>query len=786
MKAVNMNSTMIRPSVKNSRCVTWSAAILILCAIGSAQAASTLLNFDDLMVGTTVTTQYGARGVLFYQAYLDADPGARSPTKVLRRIPPGGEVFTPAPLVMTFTSPQRRVKLFAESEFAAANGTLKVFGANGALLAQDGPRLVAADVFATLFEITLATASITTVEMHIQDSPRVSIDDLEYEGEPPAPPPTVAPVVQITSPANGAELDASTLDIAGTVTGEGLLSLANLTMMFRLPPESTAPTFTSALDVIGNGTSRTFSLPGFTGLPLGPITITVSTENFGGLVGTGTSTVTNLPEAIRDRFAAEGGTAVLGAFRFGGGGDGCKIAIYENGAISADAAGVSRLFRGLILTKWLTLRGGIGCPLGEERNSPAGLRAQDFQGGRIHIIESNGSLTTAFVPAVFVDAIDKRGGEGATGVPLGDALSPVEPFAQTTRTWLYQQFERMDRPDLLPSTLEIRGTPPVLSMARQSGDLSVDTTGTIWEEFPCSGNLGPCDVETAQTVFPPIQDAGNRFCGGISLDEDRVGVLLDAGRGEWEPIKGDHYTGTPIFGVITDSALAGEDFAFSHEWSYNCPFETLRLDCPSDWTLHVTPVGPHRDIGDFPSLFAAGNPDSVEIEYERFYGDFAVWMGRPAVGDLFFAVGRWIIDCGHPTFKSELHPIYMSAKMKTVTSLTDPFTGLVNNNPFGGQPATQADIWVNGWYPGGTPIEVDLFPPPRPTPTARLVVNKPVDADAAFGVDIEYSLAPQNAATHVHVTFSAPRRENHVNVWGQVSWEVNRGYEGQWFVYWAP
>lgn len=34
--------------------------------------------------------------------------------------------------------------------------------------------------------------------------------------------------------------------------------------------------------------------------------------------------------------------------------------------------------------------------------------------------------------------------------------------------------------------------------------------------------------------------------------------------------------------------------------------------------------------------------------------------------------------------------------------------------------------------------------------------------------------------------FSAPYRENDVDVWGQVTGEINRGYEGQGHLYWAP
>jgi hypothetical protein len=146
-------------------------------------------------------------------------------------------------------------------------------------------------------------------------------------------------------------------------------------------------------------------------------------------------------------------------------------------------------------------------------------------------------------------------------------------------------------------------------------------------------------------------------------------------------------------------------------------------------------------------------------------------MDWPLVGDLFFAAGRWIIDCGHTPYRTELHPIFMFAKMKS--------------ERFGGHLTTRADIWVNGWYPGDA-IEFDIFPPPRPSPDSTLTLNKPVDADAAFNVNVEFNFAPVSAPDHVHVTFTASPRNVEVTDAGEMLFESGRGYEGQWFVGWSP
>ena len=161
----------------------------------------------------------------------------------------------------------------------------------------------------------------------------------------------------------------------------------------------------------------------------------------------------------------------------------------------------------------------------------------------------------------------------------------------------------------------------------------------------------------------------------------------------------------------------------------------------------------------------------MELEYEAYYANHAhVFMDWPLVGDLFAAAGRWIIDCGHRPRRTELHPVFMYSKMKA--------------EQFQGHLATRADVWVNGWWPGD-PIDFDIFPPPRPSPDATLVLNKPVDADAAFNVSLTYSLQPESA-NHVHVQFTAPIRQNEVTDAGEMRFQSGRGYEGQWYIYWVP
>ena len=454
-----------------------AAALVAFLAGGSAMAAQTVLDFEDIAAPAKITTQYGARGVIFQGAFLRTDPAAHSATRVLQTGNPSDLEFDPGPMLITFTSPQSRVRLFAASIGAAAVHILKAFDANGILVAQDGPKSVAANMFNTMFEVTVPTATITRVEFLLTNGGGFEvIDDLEFEGEPPIPTPTEPPVVQLIRPINGLELDIPDdipiMDISGTVTGDGLISPVNVTVGNLQPPESTAPPLNVALNLTGTGATRQFALAGGIALvPLGPITVTATAENTGGLKGTATSTFNNLPLAIRNRFTTAGGSAVLGTFQFGLFAGPCRIAVYEHAAISA-AGGGAILIGGDVFTKWMSLRtladpNGLGCPQNEERDAVGGARAQDFERGRIYAkVTGIAPPGTAYVPVVFVDAIEKRGTELVFGLPTGD---PTDSSGPASQTWLFQRFFRPEGRDVQPSTLEIRNSPPSLWMERQLG-----------------------------------------------------------------------------------------------------------------------------------------------------------------------------------------------------------------------------------------------------------------------------------------------------------------------------
>jgi len=795
-----------------------------------------VINFEDLAPGTPLGTQFGAKGIVFENGVVGTDLGARSGTRALRSVPIASEVFSPVPINMSFPAQAqiRRVSFFVNSPGQAQRGTLQAFGPTGNLLSQDGPKLVAANVFTTRFEVRGNNTRIARAVFKLENSITYAIDDFELEGSiggPPPPPPQVV----ITQPPNGAEFDTSLFTIEGTVTGQGLLTSVKARIEFAQSPELGLGVSNNTLPLNGSGTTRNFTLPGGFSPPLGPIKVTVTAENFAGVKGSATSTLNNMPQRIRQRAAAEG--AALGPFSFGILGD-CKTAVYQNAAITVNGT-QTFMIKGEIFKKWLENRDRMGCPIAEQRNRRSfefegsnwcifvsgtdgpceapqvpGV-VQDFVGGRIY--NTNG-IGTFYVPAVFVDAIEKRGGEPATGVPTSDPISS----AGIMKTWLFQRFFVPELPKRLPSTLEIRGTPPRLYMERQSGHLNdpvtklpVETTATIWEHFSCGPdrNLGPCDVDPTPVQPLPIPDTGSKFCQGATL---ATTLLKGFGPRAWEPVLGrlpftplsaspamrpidpGNYIATPLYGVVTWAKGADEDLSIVHEWCYSSiawePFDWATVPiaapravaCKSDWLMRVRPYGAHQGTGSFGSLYGGNSENTVKVEYERFY--HINWFDLPLRRDLIFTSGRWVIDCEHDTYKTELHPIFMYSKMRTVTSLIAPFTGILKPNPFGGTaenpvPATQADIWVTGWYPGD-PIEFDVYPPPRPQPDAPLVVNKPIDSEAAEGLSIESRLEPGGIAMRAHIRFSALVRQPPVTFLGEMKWQTGRGYAGQWYVHW--
>ena len=146
----------------------------------------------------------------------------------------------------------------------------------------------------------------------------------------------------------------------------------------------------------------------------------------------------------------------------------------------------------------------------------------------------------------------------------------------------------------------------------------------------------------------------------------------------------------------------------------------IASSCRSDWNLHTHPLpnaknwnflstGNYRELNDESSDF--------EIEFERKFADPWFKEFAPAVGDLITAHGRPIIDCAHCPFKAEIHPpdMLIDSTSNVLTNFVPPLF----------QPAriTSATIWGNGYLMANQPVTEVAYGPPRPSPTAQLVVQ---------------------------------------------------------------
>ncbi len=515
------------------------------------RATAATFNFEDLPAGTNVTAQYGSRGVIFFGAYIAKDQRAHSGTQVLLSLPPTAEVFTPAPLVMTFTGPQAHVAFHAANYPGATGaGTLKVFAANGTVLAQDGPKSVPNNSLAASFDVSDPGKRIVRAEFQLAGTAFEVIDDLVIEGTIGPDPGT--PAVVITNPVEGVVLPEGPISFRGTVTGDSLLNTLTLSVAIGQPPESTAPPSENQLSLAGSGTNRTFALD-YNAL-MGPYTVTALATNTANRQASATLHFDVLDATIAIRYGSNG-PASLGKLLFGTSRDvnsvtqRCWVAVFEKGLIGLYSH-ATFISTGAIFQKWLATRefanpmSKLGCPTAEQRSLPNGTTAQEFQHGRVY---ASGNTAT-YVPEVFRDAIETLGGEDTTGIPVSD---PTDSTA-AMETWLFQRFARPGQ-SVEPSTLEIRGSPPILYVERVGDGLAdlqnvgialSPTTATVVRTFKCTGNLGPCAVQ--KPGWSPTISDGGRYCGG------RYPITTLT---EWHWMERD-YTQTAIGGWVQASQMS--------------------------------------------------------------------------------------------------------------------------------------------------------------------------------------------------------------------------------------
>lgn len=448
---------------------------------------------------------------------------------------------------------------------------------------------------------------------------------------------------------------------------------------------------------------------------------------------------------------------------------------------------------------------------------------QNFQEGTIY--ETSSGLY--YVPVVFVKAIDllvshdySAGGK-KIGFPIMDPIYPTGSI-RNNYTWLFQKFAPLVSGGL-PTTIEIKGQHPKLFVERQGGGKDTYFQSyvpsiafaipTIYDEFNCDGIYGPCSVSF--TSANKLTN-GRRFCKDQTSYEEKFNALSDSktkkaalvllgvtnlGVGyiplsaiknylgtEWPSVLGNDNTLVSLSGIVTESKRATADFPFSHpNHTDPCPISPsiipgvaghisgsdlmklagiyiggdAKVICPSDYNIHVSPLKNYENV------MGEHQPD-VEVEVEDYYFRpfyFAHVYLEPSAGDLVFTAGRWVIDCGHSDFNTEIHPPAILAYMR----------GEKYNN----KDATVAIVWVNNYYTGQE-ISFNIYPPPRPTPTSKLVVAS--EKETPFKITIDEG-APLN---YLQIKISSVQKHiSPVGDFGDLIWTLGGGtFRGKYHVYW--
>jgi hypothetical protein len=259
-------------------------------------------------------------------------------------------------------------------------------------------------------------------------------------------------------------------------------------------------------------------------------------------------------------------------------------------------------------------------------------------------------------------------------------------------------------------------------------------------------------------------------------------------------------------GYVTNSFLSGGDWSGDHNGMPDGHYLGVHTDvishddavqnCPdlssadtgqhcADWEMNLAVDANYRhllardestlndrDGGDCQSKHAdeyrKGNQvkdlgGGLGIEGEQWYYPFGY---RPDPGDRLLARGLWIVDCGHPDWHTELHPASLLASSYLQNNDYAPMLGTTWNRPLrltsnwraitGGAPAVVTKIVASPVFAEGS-LEVDVWPPPRPSACARLVVEREDQTPNPrwSGVQFTENLLPADGnPNHLHLTIT--------------------------------
>lgn len=198
-------------------------------------------------------------------------------------------------------------------------------------------------------------------------------------------------------------------------------------------------------------------------------------------------------------------------------------------------------------------------------------------------------------------------------------------------------------------------------------------------------------------------------------------------RPHWVTVQGDEYQFAQ--GQVIGSKVTHEDYPFDHE--------------SHDWNVEVALDDNYKRLSSTANE-QRGGKHLIEIEWEMKSYPREFW---PIIGDRAWMLGRWVFDCGHPPYRTELHPLIASAVTRDAPAI---FAGDVAPSV---TKKTYVYIYGGGGYHKSTvtnrDYEFDIDVGDKPSPGATLKAE--IIATPYGGPAPSLTLLPN--ANRVHVRY---------------------------------
>ena len=244
-----------------------------------------------------------------------------------------------------------------------------------------------------------------------------------------------------------------------------------------------------------------------------------------------------------------------------------------------------------------------------------------------------------------------------------------------------------------------------------------------------------------------------------------------------------------VGGVVANSFLSGADYAGDHTeppadyWlgvtpppdSEPCGLFNAEHSLCDDWIV-LTRLDPEyrfllaqdreREAGTDKGLgnFTAELGGSLEAEIEQ----WLIPIGyRPEPADRISMTGRWVVDCGHDDWHTELHPIESFVAAHVADSAID------------------ASVVVTGDWPGGE-LELDVWPPARPSASGVLRWRRHGRV-ALAGLTVDERPEPADNPNHLRLTVvsTTPWQPLVTEDWNQVQPHPTRRLVAKYRLWWS-